>query len=118
MKRISATAIILALLFSQGCATGEANRYYLDKRFNAKKIDEVEVLSEAPQRPYIVMAEFQAGNVSYKFMRKRAAEIGADAVIIRHLGGYYSRNEAWADKDRHSSTFSRLAGIAIVYKTE
>ncbi|MCK4883207.1 MAG: hypothetical protein KAS92_09300 [Candidatus Omnitrophica bacterium] len=115
MKKLLLVMVCVMLV---GCATGEANRYYLEERFATKKLDEVEVLYEKPQKPYVVMAEFQAGNASYKHMRKRAAEIGADAVIIKHLGGYYSRDEVWADKDRHSNTYSRLAGIAIIYKTE
>jgi hypothetical protein len=90
----------------------------LKERLPAKKISEVEVLREEPQRPYIVVADFQAKNASFKHMRKRAADIGADAVIIVPAGGWYSRDEIWADTDKQSNSYSRLIGTAIQYKTE
>ena len=83
-----------------------------------KNIDQVEVLHEEPQQPYIVIADFQAKGASIKHMRKRAAEIGADAVIIVHAGGWYSRSEIWADKDKQSNSYNRLIGTAIQYKTK
>ena len=48
-------------------------------------------------------------------MKKRAAKIGADAIIVSPLGGYYSLNEEWADSDSMSRTYSRLVGSAIKY---
>jgi len=90
----------------------------LKETLHAKEINEVEVLRTEPQQPYIVIADFQARNASIKHMRKRAAEVGADAVIVVPLGGWYSRDEIWADKDRHSNSYSRLTGTAIKYKTE
>jgi len=76
------------------------------------------VLREKPQKPYIVIADLQAENASIGHMRKRAAQIGADAVIVVPVGGYYSRNEVWAGTDRYSTSYSRLLGTAIKYKTE
>lgn len=49
-------------------------------------------------------------------MQKRAAEIGADAVIVSLLGGYYDSNTEWASEDAFSSTYSTIAGTAIKYK--
>ena len=110
---------IIVFLFCQiGCISDEANRYYLKEKLPAKKISEVEVLREEPQRPYNVIADFQAKNASFKHMQKRAAEVGADAVIVVPAGGWYSRNEIWADKDKQSNSYSRLIGTAIQYKTE
>jgi len=48
-------------------------------------------------------------------MRKKGAEIGADAVIVSLLGGNYSLNEQWADKDRYSQTYTRIAATAIKF---
>ena len=111
-------AIIVLLLCEIGCISDEANRYYLKYKLPAKEINEVEVLREAPQQAYIIIADFQARNATVKHMRKRAAEIGADAVIVVPAGGSYSENEIWADKDRYSNTYSRLIATAITYKTD
>lgn len=110
--------VILFCIGLTGCAIGEANRYYLREKFPAKNINEVEVLREAPTRPHIVMADFQASNITVKFMQKRAAAIGADAVIVTPTGGWYSRSETWAGDDKYSNSYSGLVGTAIKYKTE
>jgi len=118
LQKIEMIGIIAFLFCNIGCVSDEANRYYLKERLPPKNIDEVEVLREEPQQPYIVVADFQARNASIKHMRKRAAEIGADAVIVVPVGGWYSTDEIWADKDKHSNSYDRLTGIAIQYKTE
>ena len=110
--------IVVLLLCEIGCVSDEAGRYYLKERLPAKEIDEVEVLRTEPQQPYIVIADFQAYNASIRHMRKRAADIGADAVIIVSGGGKYSENEIWAGEDRYSGTYTRLIVTAIKYKTE
>ena len=117
-KKLQIIGISVFLLCEIGCVSDEANRYYLKETLPAKNINDVEILREKPQRPYIVVADFQAKNASFRYMQKRAAEIGADAVIIVPLGGWYSRNEVWAGKDTHSNSYSRLVGTAIKYKTE
>ena len=118
LRKFKMIGIIAFLFYQIGCISDEANRYYLKEKLPPKKTSEVEVLREEPQQPYIVVADFQARNASIKHMQRRAAEIGADAVIVVPLGGWYSEDEIWADKDRHSSSYSRLAGTAIKYKTE
>ncbi|MCX5698820.1 MAG: hypothetical protein NTX01_03900 [Candidatus Omnitrophica bacterium] len=110
--------ILLICLFLTGCVAGEANRYYLKEKLPAKKINEVEVLKEKPARPYIVIADFQASQASFKHLQKRASEIGADAVIVTCTGGSYSTSEIWAEKDRYSNTCTGFIGTAIKYKTE
>ena len=117
-KELLIIGISVFLLCEIGCVSDEANRYYLKETLPAKNINDVEILREKPQRPYIVVADFQAKNASFEYMRKRAAEIGADAVIIVPLGGWYSRDEVWAGKDTHSNSYNRLVGTAIKYKTE
>jgi len=118
LRKVMMIGTICLLLCEIGCISDEANRYYLKEKLPAKKTDEVEVLRTEPQQPYIVIADFQARNASIKHMRKRAAAIGADAVIIVPAGGNYSQKEVWAGTDRHSNTCSRLIGTAIIYRTE
>jgi len=114
MKKIS---LIVLLLFLAGCATDEANRYYLTEKLPPKDIKDVEVLRKAPVRPYIVIADFQASNVSAKYMQERAAEIGADAVIVTPTGGWYSASEVWAGSDTYSNSYTGMVATAIKYKT-
>jgi len=104
--------------FSVGCVYDEANRLYSKDTFPPKQIDEVKVLYEAPHESYIVIADFQARNASFEHMRKRAASIGADAVIVVPAGGSYARDEIWADKDRYSNSYTRLIATAIKYNTK
>jgi len=117
-KKLQIIGISVFLLCEIGCVSDEANRYYLKENLPAKNINDVEILRGKPQRPFIVVADFQAKNASFEYMRKRAAEIGADAVIIVPLGGWYSRGEIWAGRDTHSDSYSSLVGTAIKYKTE
>lgn len=111
-------SVLIFLLFQFGCMSDEANRCYFKGKFPPREVSEVQVLHEAPQKPYIVIADFQANNASIKHMRKRAAEVGADAVIVVSAGGNYSRDEVWAGEDRYSDSYIRLIGTAIKYKTE
>ena len=69
-----------------------------------------------PSRPYEVIADFQARGASIEYMRKKAAEIGADAVIVGTYGGYRSKSDDWANHDKYSNTYSRITGTAIRYK--
>ena len=117
-KRLQIMGISVLLLCEIGCVSDEANRYYLKEKLPRKDAKDVEILREEPQRPYVVIADFQAEGASFEYMRKRAAQIGADAVILVPVGGAYSQNEVWAGKDRNSDTYTRLLGTAIKYKTE
>lgn len=113
----SIVAVIFAFgLFLSGCASDEAARYYATERYPARPAKEVEVLHAAPTRPHQVIADFQARNASVEAMRKKAAEIGADAVIVTILGGYRSTSEEWAGEDRYSTSYSRITATAIRYK--
>ncbi|MBU2537719.1 MAG: hypothetical protein KKH22_04720 [Proteobacteria bacterium] len=113
--------LLLSLLFSLlvfGCAQDVANRYYLAERYPEKSIEEVEILYEKPSRPFIVIADFQSRGEDAHDMRKKAARIGADAVIVSHLGGYVSTGEQWAKQQEHTSYYSRIAATAIKYTKE
>ena len=118
MKNAALTSVA-ALLFTVlllSCASDEAARYYGDVRYPPRPPEEVELLYKAPTRAYTVLADIQAYNVSPAHMRRRAAEIGADAVIIVPSGGRYSESEVWADQDRYQHTYSRLLATAIKYR--
>ncbi len=115
-QRCIAVALLIIGLLMLSCATDVANRYYLSERYPPKNPVDVEVLTHAPAREYIVMADFQARGDTPQSMRKRAAEIGADAVIVQILGGFYSKTDEWAGQDTMSGTYSRIAATAIKYK--
>ena len=92
-----------------------ANRYYSSEHYPPKKSSEVEVLHKNPTRPYEVIADFQARDAGETTMRRMAAKIGADAVIVSLLGGHFSGT--WADEKTWSNeTYSRVTGTAIKYK--
>lgn len=119
MKAIRLSVILFAIsiaLVLPGCASDEAARYYGAEKYPAKGKDQVEVLYKAPEKPYMVIADIQARGVSADYMRRRAAEIGADAVIIVFGGGKYSPEEVWASEDRQQRTYTRLLATAIKYK--
>lgn len=110
------SVLIWSMLLITGCISDEANRCYT--KFPARPINEVEVLEAEPQRPHIIIADFQAVHASVKHMRKRAAQIGADAVIVVPVGGWYSNDEVWANEDRHANSYSRLIATAIKYEVQ
>ena len=106
---------ILILQFA-GCATDVANRYYGTEAYPAKNAKDVELLWKRPEREFTVIADFQSRGECPEAVRKKAAKIGADAVIISILGGYYDTGNQWAGQDTQSHTYSRITGTAIKYK--
>jgi len=110
------TAALTLAFFCPGCATDEAARYYSDVRYPARPSSEVQVFSEKPDRQFEVIADIQAYNVTPDHMRRRAAEIGGDGVILVRGGGAYDRNEVWASADRYSNTYYRLLATVIKFK--
>lgn len=113
MRRFTFICFALGLL--TGCASDVANRYYSAKTYLPKNPQEVQILSAKPNRPFEVIADFQSRGESPESVRKKAAKIGADAVIIAVFGGIYSRSEEWAGKDRNEGSYSRITGTAIVF---
>lgn len=105
---------LLSLILS-GCAQDVANRYYSSQRYEPKQSKDVALLFSAPSRPFTVIADFQSRNESPEGMKKRAAKIGADAIIVSPVGGLYRLNEEWAGSDRMSRSYSRLIGSVIKY---
>ena len=109
---------LLILTFAMtiaGCATDVANRVYVKESLSPRPIADVQILWNKPDKPFTVLADFQSRGESPDDMRRKGAEIGADAVIVSRLGGLYSRDEQWAGKDRHSTTYSRIAATAIKF---
>jgi hypothetical protein len=106
---------IISLLIS-GCAQDVANRYYASEKYPEKQSQQVELLYKRPKREFEVIADFQSRNESAASIRKKAAKIGADAVIVTSLGGSYSFSDEWANNDSQSHTSSRMVATAIKYK--
>lgn len=106
----------VVLVGVSACVSDSAGRYYSDERYPEVDPTAVEVLRSEPQRPYIVIADFQARGADDDYMRKKAAAIGADAVIVSYLGGYRDRGDEWAGQDSQSQSYSRVTGTAIKYK--
>ena len=102
----------LALL---GCARDVANRYYGEQHYSPKPVEQVELLRNKPDRPFIVIADFQSRGESPEDLRRKAAAIGADAVIVSGLGGWYSTGDEWASQDRHSDSYGHIIGTAIKF---
>jgi len=108
--------ILLLALALAGCATDVANRYYSDYHYPPRPTEEVAVLTNEPPRSYEVIADFQSRGDTAQTLRKKAALIGADAIIVTQLGGYYNSADQWAGHDSQSGTYSRIVGTAIKYK--
>lgn len=107
--------LTLSLLLTS-CVSDVANRYYLAEKLPPRPVSEVSVLYSKPDRPFEVIADFQSRGESTSSLQKKAAEIGAEAVIVSSLGGRYSFKEKWAGSDRFSGTGSRIVGTAIRFK--
>ena len=106
--------IILILAVFSSCVSDEAARYYSSETYAPKEADEIDVFLELPNRPYEIIADFQARRATVITMQRKAAKIGADAVVVRYLGGNRSGRDEWASEDR-SNTYRRMAGTAIKY---
>lgn len=108
--------LCFCLVSIASCVSDEAHRYYASDHYAPRPCTEVEVLRAAPTKEYVVIADFQARGANEKYMQKKAAEIGADAVIVGIFGGFRSKKDDWASEDRESNTYTRITGTAIRYK--
>ena len=112
-------SFFVLFIFITACAHDKAYRYYLTERFAPKDPSEVAVLYEKPDREFVIMADMQARGVGVDSMRLEAANLGADAVIIVFLGGFYAHSEEWADGDKDKKTknsYTRITATVIKYK--
>ncbi len=99
-----------------GCVSDQAFRYYADVKYEAKERKEVEILWDKPEKPFTVIADFQVRGGSAKYMQGKAAEIGADAVIVGMYGGYRAFKDKWAGEDSQRKYYTRITGTAIRYR--
>ncbi len=116
-KKIS---LVLFVIISSGCATDVANRYYAATKYAPKNEKDVSILTSKPSKDFVVIADFQSRGDTPESLRSKAAEIGADAVIVSVIGGLYSHAEEWAGKDSmqgvNSQISGHIVGTAIKYK--
>lgn len=121
-KKLQMIGLSVFLSCVIGCTSDEADRYYLKENLPPKNVNDVKILREKPQRSYTVIADFQAKNgwfgVPVEYMQKKAAAIGADAVIIVYTGGSYSWGETRAGGESNSNSYTGMVGTAIKYKTD
>lgn len=117
MKR-SLFILIATQILIAGCAYDEAHRYYADERYPARDPEQVEILHSKPDRPHVIIADLQARGASAEYMRKEAAKIGGDAVIVSFYGGYRARSDEWAGQDAQKHTYSRITGTVLKYRSE
>lgn len=109
-------AVIIFVLFAKGCVSDQAHRYYAAERFPPKPTEQVEILYDLPTQPHEIIADFQARGASVKYMQKRAAQIGADAVIVGMYGGLRAKRDEWASTDTQARKYSRITGTALIYR--
>ena len=114
-EKIRVITVIISCVLLCSCATDVANRYYSSVRYTPRAPETVNLLRTRPTRDFIVLADFQSRGESPEDLRKKAAKIGADAIIITTLGGYASLNTEWANNDPHRNSYSRIVGTAIKY---
>ena len=118
-KKLTIAITLMIAAFLSACASDVANRYYMDEVYPAKNVDEVVILQAKPDRPFVVIADFQSRGESAGDLRRKAAEIGADAVIVVEVGGSYSRGEEWAHTDKYKDRdHSHILGTAIRFIKE
>ena|SRR5450759_363456 len=116
-KTIASLAVLtLMLYFLSSCASDVASRYYGKRTYPPRQLNEVQLLRESPDRPHDVIADFQSRGETPEDMRRKAAQIGADAVIVSTLGGYRAKGEEWAGSDSYGHTYNRITGTAIKYR--
>ena len=107
----------VTIMLLGGCAYDVADRYYATGKYPAKPTDQVEILTSEPTRKYEVIADFQSKGESADSLRRKAADIGADAVIVSELGGYVPGWNDRADDKTYGRIFNnRIVGTAIRYK--
>jgi len=123
--RLIGFAILASSALGLSSCADKAFRYYSDTQYPAKEREEVEILWSKPDKPFTVIADFQARRISIfetrrgaaKYMQSKAAEIGADAVIVGAYGGWRARSDKWASEDSHATSFDRYTGTAIRYRS-
>jgi hypothetical protein len=115
MGRVAHHLILALVAFAMvSCASDVANRYYGSEKFPPKPVAEVQLLDRAPDRPYNVIADLQSRGETAQDLRKKAAAIGADAVIVTTLGGVGGHE--WMDQGAADPFYTHIVGTAIRYR--
>ena len=116
-KRFCRLLLVAIAITTISCASDVANRYYGTEKYPPKPVADVQLLDHAPDRPYNVIADFQSRGESPQDMKKKAAAIGADAVIVTTLGDYaYSQNKEWMQQENPNALYTRIVATAIRFK--
>ena len=113
MKAKLILSTVLAL--SAGCVSDVANRYYAAEHYPPRPVDQVELLYRPPARPFDTIADFQSRGDTPDGLRQKAADIGADAVIVTGIGGSHNGDAEWAGTTSNND-YSHIVGTAIKYK--
>jgi len=77
-------------------------------------VQQVQLLDAPPSSPYEIIAEFQSRGETPEDMRRKAAEVGADAVIVVLAGGLRLHSAEWASE--RTDSYTRIIGSAIRFK--
>ena len=103
------------LLLLGGClsSSDQASRYLLAEKLPPRSVEQVEILRTPPIAPFEIIAEFQSRGESASDMQRKAAAVGADAVIVVLAGGFRATNAEWASDSITSDTYTRIIGTAI-----
>jgi hypothetical protein len=112
MKRAFIFAVVLPIA---GCVSDVANRYYASEHYPAKPVASVQLLYAAPAAPYVAIADFQSRGETPETLRQKAADIGADAVIVAGIGGSHNGGAEWAGGTSNQD-YSHIVGTAIKFK--
>ena len=95
---------------------GDNTRYGLSQPFAPRDPQEVEVLWEKPAEAYTVIGHFRSRGNNPKSLQKRAAKIGANAVIVTPLDVVSAKTDRQYRMPQPSFSHPRIAGEAIRYE--
>ncbi|NEN87945.1 MAG: hypothetical protein F6K48_03085 [Okeania sp. SIO3H1] len=126
MRSFTLLAAMLALIITTGCV--ETTRL-TSTNYAPVHESRVQLMTSPPSRPYVEIAMMTASDGSQSSMaadmRKEAAELGADAVIIgpmqssRHQAGattYHPNGFGGGTAFTPTVTSTSMSGVAIKYK--
>ncbi len=111
--------ILFSSIFYSGCITSSAVIYDENTKYSATNPKKVKIFRNEPPQPYIALGEVTAGNNSHmswleNSLRKKAAAIGGDAVIITNV-----TNSAVGSVNQYGGsliTKHQLNGVVIKFK--
>lgn len=83
-KLILAALLVAATtgLATVGCMSSSTRIYAIYPAKPSDRVEEIEILTQKPEKPYIIVADFQLSSASEHTIRKMAGRYGADAVLV------------------------------------